>query len=700
MIILLKMKKALLLLLLASLNICSHAQGLQLEWVNAFNNTLGLSEGHNVICDPEDNVYTLAFTSTTSGSFDADPSVGSEALIENTGTVLAKYSSAGDYLWSVYLGNAQDGSFNLYGDFTFDVFGDLVIVGSFFGDVDFDPSPNEELQSSEFGSLFIAKYSTEGDFIMVKTMPLAAQAFFALNGIDTDANGNIFIGGSIQNNGISYSIDFDPSIGEANFLNNANGASFIAKYSSTGDLQFVNTIQGGEGGGSNRLIDIKLDSEENIWITGEVTGPTDFDPSEGEFLVDEIGKVIFVAKYNAQGEFLLVKSIVGGGTKLCRGIAMDTSDNAYITGEFSGAVDFDSGIEESILVSEQGREPFLAKFSNQGDLIFAFDLDSDANISDANSPRSITTDEMGYVYITGLFQRSCDFDPSEDEFILTPQSNDEAFLAKYDEQGNFIWAFGTAGSLFTFSLDVFISSAGVATMVGLFRVAADFDPGEADTETVGISGNTMFLAKYAPCNYSSDEVSICEGEIYQASTRSLTEAGAYQVSYLSSSGCDSIVNLELTVNPLPDATINTIDNVLSSIQENASYQWINCDGNLPIEGETLQEYTALESGNYAVVVELDNCSSTSDCVNIIVQGISKIDSEWKGIFPNPSNGNFQMQLEVGEEVSIYDSAGSLIYRRIAQIAGIENFNLSQTGMFNVILRNGNSVKNQKLILLP
>ena len=57
----------------------------------------------------------------------------------------------------------------------------------------------------------------------------------------------------------------------------------------------------------------------------------------------------------------------------------------------------------------------------------------------------------------------------------------------------------------------------------------------------------------------------------------------------------------------------TIDTIIA-LQNNASYQWIDCDnGNLPIEGETNQIFSPPASGNYAINVSNANCNLTSDC---------------------------------------------------------------------------------------
>ncbi|MEX1187746.1 MAG: T9SS type A sorting domain-containing protein [Bacteroidia bacterium] len=676
------------------------AQGLDLEWVKAFNNTASLSEGHNIVCDAQGNVYTLANAPTSGILFDADPDIENEAIVDYHGTVIAKYSESGDYLWSVSLGPAQESSFNIHGDICLDNSGDLVIAGSFIGDVDFDPSSNTESANSEFGTFFVAKYSPQGALLMVKTMPLSAQAFFAIKGVDTDSDGNIFVGGSILNNGILFELDFDPGPGQTAITSDEFGASFIAKYSSSGDFLFVKSIPFSSGGNQNRLIDLKLDSQDNIWITGEMNGVTDFDADEGEFIVDENGKFIFLSKYDADGNFALVKTITGPGIKFCREIAIDAFDNVYITGEFRDSLFLETNPEAYVLFSETNSEPFLAKYSNEGELIFAFDLDSDPTANEANSPRTIATDKLGYVYIAGFIRRSCDFDPSESEFILTPQGDYDVFIAKYDEQGNFIHAFNTSSSSFSYILDLDVNNLGVASAVGLFRESADFNPGIENTQTEGLSGNTMFIARYLPCFYSDDVVTICQGDIYQANTRSLSEPGSYQVSYLSNTGCDSIVSLDLTVNEIPNnAVFLNGDFAFECEQSGAEYQWFDCENNDAIAGATNQSFLPSGAGIYSVEITLNGCSVNSDCVSTDVLSMNRISDLDIKIYPNPASSNVFVQCNAGNKIELLTIQGKLINYQISTSDITELTNLPKPGIYLIRITDEKSSSiTQKLIL--
>lgn len=676
------------------------AQGLQLDWVRSFNNIETLSEGHAIISDELGNIYTLANAPDSQILFDADPDVNNEAQIEIPGTVLAKYTIDGEYIWSVSLGIAADGNFNIYGNLCLDEEGNVVVAGSFLGEVDFDPGINTEIVSSEFGAFFIAKYSSEGDLIWVKTMPSNNQVFLLIKGIDIDDDGNIYVGGSLQNNASPFELDFDAGPDQSIVSSVDIGTSFIAKYSSTGDFQFVKTIQGGNGGNQNRLIYLKLDSQNNIWITGDMAGQTDFDVNQGEFIVDETVKFIFLGKYDSDGNFIFVKTLTGSSSsRFCREIAIDAFDNVYITGEFRDTLFAGSESQLTELISETNSEPFIAKYSNGGELIYIFDLDSDPLVNNSNSPRTIVSDKLGYIYISGFLRRACDFDPGEAEFIITPQNAYEAFVAKYDEQGNLIYVFSTAGSSFTFVLDMEVNHSGQVILTGLFRNNADFDPGLNDTQTEGLSMNTMFISKYSPCYYSNDEADICEGDAYEAYTRILSEPGTYQVSYLSAEGCDSVVTLNLTVNPLPDNGVFVQDLELVCEQSGAEYQWFDCESNLPIKNAANQSFAPSDAQSYYATVTLNNCSVNTECASTLNVGIPDVTQSQFSIYPNPASSEIRVKCSPGSIVRIYNLEGKVINEFKAMSDSNTFKSLPESGMYIIQIQSGSSiVLNQKLII--
>ena len=132
--------------------------------------------------------------------------------------------------------------------------------------------------------------------------------------------------------------------------------------------------------------------------------------------------------------------------------------------------------------------------------------------------------------------------------------------------------------------------------------------------------------------------------------------------------CDSLVTLDLTINPI-NITITNTSLTLTANQTGATYQWLDCDnGNVAIPSETSQSYTATTNGNYAVEVSLGSCVDTSACENISIVGINEnILGETISIYPNPTSGVATINLGTIKEATI----------TILNITGEELYNINQ-----------------------
>jgi uncharacterized delta-60 repeat protein len=127
-----------------------------------------------------------------------------------------------------------------------------------------------------------------------------------------------------------------------------------------------------------------------------------------------------------------------------------------------------------------------------------------------------------------------------------------------------------------------------------------------------------------------------------------------------SQGCDSILALHLTIEQI-DISVTQNENLLTANQNGADYQWLDCNNMQEISGATEQSFTALINGNYAVAITLNNCNDTSACYSINTIDIEEIliRKDWI-IFPNPSNGQFNIETEQDGVFEMLDFTGKLI----------------------------------------
>lgn len=507
----------------------------------------------------ENNEF-IYITGTFYGSVDLDPSEN-EFILNSTeweDIFIAKYDTAGNFIWAKALNGLQG---DYVGDIEVDNNGHFYITGGFYGDLDFDPSENEAIVTTSGGQyIYIAKYDSDGNYIWAKTMQGDG---FNCQGFDLslDSELNIVITGRFSN-----SVDFDPSASE--YILTANSGSihfFIAKYTNNGNLMWAFS------GGSSQNTEgtsLAIDSNDNIFLTGVFYGAVDFDPSANSSYLSATHYDIFLAKYNADGEYQWAKKIGGNGWySRAYKVLVDSLQNIILTGYFEGGLNFDPSGSNFMLSASQS-DGFLAKYSNNGNFQWAFKFGSfeyDWGVSIANglngniilagsfkhtiyvdSPnnnntissgtqalnsflgsysstgnyqwanriggftnngldqraRNVATDNNNNVIITGSFTGNVDFNPSESSqnFLLSDPNDTKVFLAKYNNNGEYLWAFDLDGTYYNEGRTVATTPQNDIILGGIFNNPMDFDPSETDEYIINPTVNNynnVFLAKYS-----------------------------------------------------------------------------------------------------------------------------------------------------------------------------------------------------------
>ncbi|MBN4052087.1 SBBP repeat-containing protein, partial [Cytophagaceae bacterium AH-315-L13] len=324
---------------------------------------------------------------------------------------------------------------------TTDLSDNVLVAGSFYNTVDFNPDSlvTDNLTSNGVDDIFFTKYGADGSYIWTKA--IGGNGWDRCYSIVTDSFGNIYITGNFGGN-----VDFDPGSGTDNLSGNGNYDIFFAKYDSSGSLIWAN---GAGSSGYEIGYGIAVDQYGNVYVTGSFSNTVDFDPGSGTANLTSNGKNdIFFAKYDLNGNFIWVKNIGTSASDRGRGITIDTQGNLLIIGEFGfqsgGTADFDPGTgvaDTANLTSNGADDIFFAKYDSSGGYLWAYNIGSTAQ----DLGTSITTDTADNVLITGYFNSSADFDVGAGSALLTANSGD-IFLAKYDANGNYLWANNMGGT--------------------------------------------------------------------------------------------------------------------------------------------------------------------------------------------------------------------------------------------------------------
>ena len=309
--------------------------------------------------------------------------------------------------------------------------------------------------------------------------------------IAADGTGNVYIKGTFVG-----TCDFDPSPTTVNITAVTSADIYIAKYNSSGNYLWAISIGATIDDNTDNVGRhyIAVDDSGNVYITGHFRGTADFDPDTATANLTSVGFAdIFFAKYDANGNYIWAKSI--GSINPDNGLAIfvDDTGNVYIGGSFSGTADFDPGPDTANIIPVGNNPLFFAKYDANGNYLWAKQVGSQDN----NSVMSLSVDPSGNIHITGFFTYTADFDPGPDTANLTAANmNVSVFVAKYDNNGNYLWANKIGGGAACQGQSIALDASGNIFVTGYFTFTDDYDPGPDTANLTPVGGNDIFFAKY------------------------------------------------------------------------------------------------------------------------------------------------------------------------------------------------------------
>jgi len=398
------------------------------------------------------------------------------------------------------------------------------------------------------GNAYIAGYTLSGgaganEGVLAKYLPdgsIAWQRFLGgtnddiLRSITVDSSDNVYVSGRTKS--------VDP--GNVDFL--------LAKYNSSGTIQWQRILQGGSADDANS---VKVDSSGNVYIGGQTQ-------STGAGQID-----FLLAKYNSSGTIQWQKVLGSSREELLYGIAFDTSDNVYVVGSGNSgpgalesvlakynssgtiqwqrklggsgtgsATGYDIVIDGSNNIYIVGDERYsgtpkmlLAKYNSSGTIQWQRSLGA----TDNDAGRGIALDSLGNVYLCGY---SVNVGAGNNDFVIAKYnssgtiqwqrtlgatSSDTGFSIAVDLLDN-LFAFGSTGSTGAGSNDFLLahlpndgSLTGTYTLDGVSMVYA----------ASGLSATTTAFASNAS-SYTDSTSSLT------SSTSALASATAYLTTHL------------------------------------------------------------------------------------------------------------------------------------------------------------------------
>ncbi len=294
-------------------------------------------------------------------------------------------------------------------------------------------------------------------------------------------------------------IDMDLSAGAYLLTSQGSNDIVIARYDLQGNLLWAFSIG---GTGNDWVRDVSIDEQGNVYVVGSCENTVDFDPSTGVYnLTANGGRGGYVAKYDSNGTFqwafLIDSPAFWEGTA-----AIDYYQGyIYIIGSIGGQADFDPGAGTYFLTSNGLADPYVAKYDTNANLIWAFSIGS----ATRDEGLGIYVDSLTQsIYAVGYLGDTIDFDPGSGVYKLAPVSAFDWYIARYDFNGGFKWAFVVGGKGYAeWCNNVRVDRWGNIYVVGVIEDSMDFDPGSG---TYWVVPPVQGAAALAMAKYDSNGV--------------------------------------------------------------------------------------------------------------------------------------------------------------------------------------------------
>ena len=430
--------------------------------------------GYSIIRDHSNN---LCISGSYSGTVDFDPGSGiSEMTFVGPGSdaFMAKFETDGSLIWSKTFNGTSTSAVR---SVAFDSINNLYLVGDFGGTVDFDPSPvilNKTTVGPSYSDIFISKFNPDGELIWNTTSGVFDSDY--ARSVATDDNGNVFVGGNF---------------GDEINLNPADGRVFLACYTTNlGSLVWAKQSQ-------SAIAAEVYYKDHSVYTCGRFNDSVFFDPPANSLLVGPYSTPAgFFAKYETFGNNEWA-NLIGGYTddsianESIKAFDFKATGNIIMAGHFT----------QHLLLDPQ--EAGMEVTSNHEEDIFMVELTPDNHVvwskriggNNDDKVSGLFVDENDYIYICGTFRDTIDFDSSGIAAPLISAGSIDAFIAKFNPNGDLIWVKAISGPDLQFismtrSDDNFIYTSGI------FSGLTDFDPSTADFNLNG-GLQAMYFAKYS-----------------------------------------------------------------------------------------------------------------------------------------------------------------------------------------------------------
>lgn len=285
--------------------------------------------GQAITVDSAGNAYVTG--STFSDDFPTVNPIQAANAGGSTDAFLSKLNAAGSALvYSTYLGGGDNDSGE---GIKVDSAGNAYVGGD-TGSTNFPTaSPIQAANAGGISDVFVLKVNAAGNALVYSTY-LGGSLRDACEDLAIDSSGNVYVTGDTESSNFPTANAFQSTNGGTVLLQDA----FVTKINAAGNALVYSTYFGGNGGEVG--FGIAVDSAGNAYVAG-ATGSNTTLPTANAIQCARAGSAdVFATKFNAAGSALVYSTYLGGAANdQARGVAIDSSGNAYLAG-LTSSTDF------------------------------------------------------------------------------------------------------------------------------------------------------------------------------------------------------------------------------------------------------------------------------------------------------------------------------------------------------------------------
>ena len=233
----------------------------------------------------------------------------------------------------------------------------------------------------------------------------------------------------------------------------------------------------GGSGIETDIAGVAVDSSDNIYITGTSSGTNVFGASVTSGTTEDI----FVVKLNSSGVVQWVYTAGGTGRDRGRKIALDSEGGIFVVGYYQNTVDFGNGNT----TSNGSFDSFILKLNSSGNIEWVNSYGSTGN----DLGRDLVVDSNDNIFMLGTFRGTVTFDQYAPSIYT---SNDyDVFLIRLNKSGIWqsTWRTENTGSADARALAV--DSNNVTYLTGSFSGTVTF----GDNTYTAANSNDLFIHK-------------------------------------------------------------------------------------------------------------------------------------------------------------------------------------------------------------